>query len=409
MRARLRGLPIVCLFLLGACGESPGTADSGGLDGGPRDAATDGGAGADAGIDSGTDAGSDAGAPSDAATDAGRPEVPEEYTLILFERPTGTELATPYGMNELGVIVGSAGPEAWSPVAVPVQVALEDDGIAPLEAEGAMGYARGVSDDGTIVGEHDRQAQVWSRGVRTPLPVPAGYFSGAARAINSSGAIAGSYADHDDPPPPVGPRPCAWASRTSAPVALALLHPDWPVGSAAAIDSRGAMAGTLSTISGTFAVIWDRIDAAPRALPLPTGALGVEAMGMNDHGDVVGRAARSDGSDAFAYWSTTGTSALLARPTGAPSTGFYAEARDVDGAGWAVGTATTAPGVAHAILWADGRAIDLDASVTDRPAGVRHIAAAAAIDDQGRIAVDVLLDGPSADLPHTIGVLVPAP
>jgi hypothetical protein len=394
---------LLALTALGCDGNPPSVSE----DGGPPDATVDGGA-PDAALEDGGPL--DAGSRDGGCSERCEPEVPEAYRLVLFERPTGMELAAPYGMNDEGVVVGTAGPEPWSPVSVPVRVRLDGTTITLLEEEGALGYARAAADDGTVVGEHDRQAHVWSGGVRTVLAAPDGYFSGVAHAIGATGLVVGTYADHDDPPPPVGPRPCAWPSRAAPAVPLALLDRERPLGSAVAIDARGRIAGTLSTSSSSVAVIWDSVDAAPRALPLPTGALSVETTAMNERGELVGRAAVTGGTEAFFLRERTGEAWLLGRHEGAPSAGFYyAEARDVSDAGWAVGSALRAEGIAVATLWADGRVIDLDAAVIDRPAGVRRVLSAAAIDVQGRIAVDVLLDGSASDLPRTIGVLVPVP
>ncbi|UJR86594.1 Hypothetical protein I5071_86950 [Sandaracinus amylolyticus] len=388
------------LLALAGCGSSSGDdTDASTRDAGPSP--TDGGS-VDAARDAGGDDEHDAGAP-----DAGPWEVPA-YTLRVFTSPTGMPLATPYGMNDEGTIVGNAGPEPWSPDSIPVVVGVDDTAIDPLETErGLLAYARDADDGGRVVGEHDRQPHLWEAdGRRVLLQVPSGFFSGAARAIGEDGTIAGSYADHDDPPPPVGPRPVAWASASATGVELLLLDREYPVGQAVAI-AGGRIIGSLTSSDGMFAVVWDTLESEPTPLPRPDDALGTEAFGANERGDVVGRALfEGNRVEAYAYWSASDEPVVLGAPEGATASG-YAEAHDVDERGVVVGTARVAPGVVHAMLWAGDEAIDLDAHVTTRPAGVRAIVNAAAIDTSGRIAVEVLLDGVQADLPRAIGVLTP--
>jgi probable HAF family extracellular repeat protein len=98
------------------------------------------------------------------------------------------------------------------------------------------------------------------------------------------------------------------------------------------------------------------------------------AYGINDAGVVVGEWERIP----FIY--TNGASAALARPVD-PVSNFEgaAGAYDINNNGWAVGYASYPFGNAGAILWRDGKAIDLGSLPLD--AGFNRAAAANAIND----------------------------
>jgi hypothetical protein len=138
-----------------------------------------------------------------------------QYEVRLVQEADRYPFSAPLGMNESGVIVGYAGPEAFSPFSVPIRVEPSGELTVVSLEEPNFGFARGIDESGAaIAGEYGWRPHLWADGVRTLLPVPEGYFSGVARDVSEGGIIVGSFADYDDPlpPNPVGPRPCLWPS-----------------------------------------------------------------------------------------------------------------------------------------------------------------------------------------------------
>jgi uncharacterized membrane protein len=332
------------------------------------------------------------------------------WELVLVPALEGHEHAAPLALNASGVLVGTSGPEPWSPVAEAVFVALPSTALVPLTVpEVSFGYARGVNAAGVIVGENQLQAQMWVGGERTPLPPPDGWFSSVARDISSDGLIVGTFADYDDalPPNPIGPRPCVWPDPSAPAVPLATLSEDDVLGYAVRVNAAGAIGGTVTSDGIFVPALWASSEAVPEALPLPEDALMAEGHALNGHGDVVGRAAFADHSQAYLYRREAGTTEALPFPAGVSGGFRYSEAWAITDGGVVAGTATAPGGGVRAVLWYGGEVADLTSAVAELPEGVRYLIAATAVDGEGRLAVEVALDGPAPDGPRAMGVLVP--
>jgi probable HAF family extracellular repeat protein len=327
---------------------------------------------------------------------------PASWSVTIVAPPAGDTVLLPLGIDAAtGDVVGYTGPEAWTPLARPVRVTGTT--VAVLDVPDAnYGFAWGAAS--TIsTGEYGWQPMAWEAGVRTPLPVPAGWFSGSAHAANDGGLVVGSWADYDDalPPNPIGPRPCTWTNGAVTP--LELLDPDHPIGAAWAVNATGVIAGSLSTASGVVAVRWPASTAAPVALAIPNATL-AEARAINAAGDVAGRASLAGGVTHAFVAIGAGATALLPFLAGGES---YAEGFDLDAGGNVVGTASAGGGEAHAVVWTDGAIVDLNDRVV-LPADVRYLSSAVGIDDRGRIAAEAVMTSGLGDSVRHLAILEPA-
>jgi uncharacterized membrane protein len=316
-------------------------------------------------------------------------------------------------MNESGVIVGYGGPEAFSPFSVPIRVEPSGELAVLGIDEPNYGFAHGIDDAGSsIVGEYAWRPHLWTGDARAALPVPGGYFSGVARDVSEGGVIVGTFADYDDPlpPNPVGPRPCFWPSADGPAVRMRVLMRPYPTGLALAINGRGQVAGSVSSRRGFVAVRWN----SPRSRPVDLGhlpeAILSEARGINVAGDVAGRSGFADGTSR-AFIGKAGERGLRALPS-LPADFEYAEAFDLDDSGNAVGFSRVGEGIIHAVVWVNhewGRhePVDLNDRLIAPYPGVRYLASAVAINEEGVIAAEAVLESSTGDTQRAIAILVP--
>jgi hypothetical protein len=336
----------------------------------------------------------------DAPSTPDAPSAPARWTVTIVSPPAGDAVMLPMGIDPAsGDVVGAAGPEAWSPSSRPVRVA---DGVATVLAvpDANYGFSWGANATASV-GEYGWHPMIWTATDRTELPVPYGYNSGSAHAIDSSGLAVGSWADYDDPipPNPIGPRPCTWRDGIVTP--LPTLDAQHIVGAAWAADSSGGIAGALASANGYVAVRWASPAAAPEVLGPVPGATLTEARGVNATGDVVGRVTLNNDGRAF-------IARVGADPVVLPTlTGLWAEALDVDNAGRVVGMANAGPGVGHAVIWIDDEIVDLNDRVDSLPAGVSHLSSAVGIDDRGRIAAEAVMTSGPGDTIRYVAILDP--
>lgn len=331
------------------------------------------------------------------------------YEVRLVAPTDALPFTAPLRMNGRGIVVGYGGPEAFSPFSVPVRVG-PDGALAILGSdEPNFGFAHGLDSTGdAVVGEYGFRPQVWAGDRRVPLAVPDGFFSGVARAVGGDGLIVGTFADYDDllPPNPIGPRPCSWPGGAAGPVEpMRVLYRPNPTGLAFDVNSRGQVAGTLASRNGYVAVRWNSPRTHPRNLGHLPGAILTEARAINERGDVAGRSGFADGRGR-AFIGRAGARALEPLPS-LPADFEYAEAFDLDDSGNVVGLSRVGEGVVHAVLWSGGAAIDLnDRLVAPHPL-VRHLSAAIAIDNDGRIAAEAVLESSAGDTQRAIAILAP--
>jgi probable HAF family extracellular repeat protein len=370
---------------IGGCGGSPS---------GDDDAATGDAATADA---SAAAAGPD-GSPPDA------PAEPTRWTATIVAPPRGAVVLLPLGMDFVtGAVSGYTGPEAWGPQSSPVRVSASGEVEVLAVPEANYGFAWGAGETSTA-GEHAWQPSLWTGDERMPLPVPLGFGSGSAHAVNAAGLVVGSFADYDDPlpPEPIGPRPCVWIDGDVAP--LATFDGDPATGAAWAVSADGVIAGSLSTPGAIVAVRWPSAAAQPVAVEPIDGAYLAEARAINGAGDVAGRASLEGETRAFVDRADAGGTTLLPFLAGGAS---YAEAFDLDEVGHVVGTANAGDGVAHAVLWRDGAIVDLNDVVVGLPGTVRYLSSAVGIDQQRRIAAEAVMEEGFGDSVRYLAILEP--
>ena len=138
--------------------------------------------------------------------------------------------------------------------------------------------------------------------------------------------------------------PVTWSAKGGAAEAL----PGGP-GAATAINETGVIVGTAAN----HATLWK--DRIAQDLGVPSGTTRSEAMGVNAKGDVVGAASNASGPRLPFLKSNGAVIKLLTLPT--TWTGGAAE--HINDAGVVVGKVEKASGVCHAVRWTDGVATDL--------------------------------------------------
>lgn len=117
--------------------------------------------------------------------------------------------------------------------------------------------------------------------------------------------------------------------------------------SAAAINTRGAVAGTSTNANGTTtAVVWDRQGRTKVLLPLE-GDTDSSAAAINARGEVAGTSIDARGVSTAVVWDSQGRATAL-RPLGG-DTDSSADA--INSRGEVTGTSTDAGGLLTAVLW----------------------------------------------------------
>lgn len=316
------------------------------------------------------------------------------YSMFVFPPLEGAESAYPSALGSDGTLVGSASPKPFHPQSVAVMTT--GDVLASLPSEfRAFNAALGTADSGLVVGIMGLAPASWSDGEGELLaPIP-GYFSGAAWDANESGVIVGTHTNDL-----VGfDFPVYWPSSETAAIELPFV--DSPSGAAFAINDAGAIAGALSVEGALRAVRWDAPTLAPVVLPLAESAIGSEALAINALGDVAGRCMFPDfSSRAMAHWREENVTLSLGTLGG-----FGSEARAVNASRQVVGLSAT-PGAMTGFLWTDGTMRDLNDLVVHSNDPSARITLAADIDDDGRIAAEVIIGGRSYG-PRRIALLTP--
>jgi probable HAF family extracellular repeat protein len=170
--------------------------------------------------------------------------------------------------------------------------------------------------------------------------------STTGQAINASGVIAGNISDRRNFPGAA----MRWVPGTQRQVLVELdTGPD--------INSNGLFINTAGAVAGVSDLSGGRVHAAfwhagdPAVLDLGTlpGGGDSSPAGLNDAGQVAGKANDAAGNPrAFIWTATTGM-----RDLGTLG-GATAAANDLNASGWVVGTADTSEGASVAFLWRDG-------------------------------------------------------
>lgn len=203
-------------------------------------------------------------------------------------------------------------------------------------------------------------------GVRKMESGPGG---GVANAISRDNVIAGAIYKRlpDDPcGRPSGAEPATWDEDYE----LSTLDlPDGAIsGAATAINTSGAIAGWINTASGRRATLWhgDEILVLSHADIRGLGTTQSEATGINDAGVVTGTLRWRDGETAHQrpfVWNGETVQYLD------PTLGQDGSARAISNLGTVAGAIVDAGGYEQATLWWRGQIVDLE-NLPDRPSSV---------------------------------------
>lgn len=188
--------------------------------------------------------------------------------------------------------------------------------------------ARGVNDNGVVVGQSGTQQFRWSGGVMSAIP---GVSNGTAWAINNNGHIVGVE----------GSGGFYFNGVSSAPVG--------PVGATAYdINNSNVIVG----VSGSGA--WQSVAGAAASILVDFGTLSTsaEANAINDSGQIAG-AAYLAGGPPYSKHPTLWT-ALVPQDLGTLLAGSSSSAADVNGLGQVVGGTPVGSGVTQAFIWSGG-------------------------------------------------------
>jgi probable HAF family extracellular repeat protein len=279
----------------------------------------------------------------------------------------GTQ-ASALGINNRGEVVGDASLKG-SPDAYPAMWTPRGEAHV---LDSRPGTARGVNDDGTIVGTIGYALPVyWKAGVEHALDAPAG---SRAYAINAHGTMTGvdnlMY-------------PC-YLTKTRTINYGGVPQSSWDQG--LAINDRMDVVGQSYMRGYPVGYIVAHVHLHDHAtLPLPSLAGQGAAFGINGHGLIVGQNWSSDSSGQYVL--SYAVQWIQMQPVRLPWDTDFAAALAVNGEGRIVGWGRAADGTSHAVLWKDGQPVDLDRFIA--PSWREHgwvMTSANAINDLGWIA-----------------------
>ncbi len=324
----------------------------------------------------------------------------ERYRLVILPPADGHTSAFPTDMNEQGLIVGYAGIEPLDPTADPIAVntATQQVFIAP-SATDSSNFPLGIGTPALVAGTTLYQPCAWVRGVPRILRPAGGLPSGFANDANASGVIVGvTYNDF------TGRQfPAAWPNAAAYGVHLTGLGGSRN-GVCHAINENNQIAGVIEGIGGFgfVGVRWDDPFAAPLPVAPLAGGINSEVIAINEMGDLAGRTSFADFSiEAIAMFADQGTTVALGGLGGT-----YSFAHDLNDLRQIVGVANTPELEGHGFLWQDGVLSDLNDLIDEANGEYDYVGSAVAIDNQGRIAVEVVVESSFPQV-HRIGFLVP--
>ena len=260
-------------------------------------------------------------------------EAPGAAYAAFRTSPTGlVRLANsnrPWAVNAGGVVVGE-GDDGHARRWTPGQATPEDFGPGDL---------RDVADDGTAVGvlynRPTNAVTVSPGGTVSDLALPEGAERAAPFAVNESGTVVGNVEDFGEYDEQTGETVGAYGDaimwRDGVPEVISNVGSDSSA-YARDVDEAG---NVLVGVNSSSAYV-----RAPSGATTPIPSLGgfVEAIRMNDHGQVVGRAERSDGHQtAFLYDAATDSTVDLQSLVPTDSGWRLQAANDINNRGEIVG------------------------------------------------------------------------
>lgn len=278
-----------------------------------------------------------------------------------------------FGVNASAVVVGASGPAA------PRGAFLTPYGSGPQMLPGLLSstddVAFGVHPDGWAVGHSfsDFFARPVSFQSGSAVDLAPSAMTGAARAVNASGAIAGWVFDG-------GVKAVVWSSGAMAVVPGLYAQ-------AFALNDSGVVTGTYYHSDNTLRAFTWSAAGAVNVLP-SLGGFTSEGNGINNQGDVVGDSYHTGAFDEIAvFWPSSGPLVELGTFGGPASS-----ARDINNQRQIVGYALDGSLAPRAFLSEAGAAIvDLNTLLPDNSGWV--LLSANAINDAGQIVGEGLLNG----------------
>ena len=320
------------------------------------------------------------------------------YHVQVLPIPAGAPQAFPTCMGEGAAIGGYQASEAFDPTAVPLVSFLGTTRKLRSPTQ-SLNFVLGCASVKLLVGTSSNFPYAWVGGQPHLLEPVAGLLQGSANGANVMREICGTlFNDLTGQQLPV-----RWAGPGFAGNALSVEPGSG--GSALAINAAGAIAG--SVVGAGFAFVgarWDQPGAPPALVGVLSGAMNSELRAINSAGDTAGRSSFPDFT-IRALMHAKAENALV--PLGTLG-GTYSEAFGIEAARRVVGASTTAGGLLHAFLWQDGAMHDLNDLIQSASAPISVAESAVAIDDSGRIAVQVLVPTPAGDAAR-MALFVPIP
>ncbi len=263
-----------------------------------------------------------------------------------------TNASYAYDMNLKGQIVGSSGIPYDNQFAfMRKDLTMKNLGVLP----GALwSEAKAINSTGTIAGSSHAHACIWENDQIIPLgSLGDGTYVSYGYDINDHGQVVGSsYLEPNQWEPPH-----AFLWQNNMMTDLGVL-PNDTASVAYGINNNGQVVGTSShayvDYTASHAFIWS-VSTGMVALPPLPGDIYCEAYGINDYGQVVGNSYGEDGLSHAVLW-TNGIPISLGSFAGGRS---YAYA--INNFGEVVGSSSiNADGVLHAFTWYEGIMTDLN-------------------------------------------------